>query len=106
VKRFLLIAGAIALTVVGGVAYSGWRFHLRVEGRNATLCISNLRKIDVTKEWYGQEHGLKTGDPIPEKALIELRAWPKQCPCGGAYTINPIGIDPICSVPGHTLSTP
>ena len=25
------------------------------------------------------------------------------CPAGGVYTLNPVGLAPICSVPGHVL---
>jgi hypothetical protein len=26
------------------------------------------------------------------------------CPAGGVYTLNPVGIAPLCNIPGHVLT--
>ncbi|MGH7950356.1 MAG: hypothetical protein ACREFE_00320 [Limisphaerales bacterium] len=69
--------------------------------RNA--CINNLRQLDAAKSEWALEKGKKNGDvPTKEDLLPYLRKWPV-CPAGGAYTINPIGEPPTCSIPSHKL---
>lgn len=69
-------------------------------------CVANLKEIEYGKELRAIDKKLVTGDPVSMPDL-----WPDyirspgipQCPGGGAYTINPIGTAPTCTVPGHAL---
>ena len=73
--------------------------------RNA--CINNLRQIDGAKEQFKFETKLKDGDIV---TITDVRGYIKggfpTCPAGGSYTIGPIGTDPTCSIPGHSITTP
>jgi len=65
-------------------------------------CDNILRQIESAKDQYAIEHGLKDGDIVVSANLESYfrLGWEKgaMCPCGGKYTINPIGIEPRCSV--------
>jgi hypothetical protein len=101
-RSHLLIILALVLALTP-FTYLRWHSNRRIQGHNAYLCVDNLRVIDATKEVYAHDHGLKTGDVVSTQVLAELRAWPKTCPSGGTYSINPVGTPPTCSVPGHRI---
>jgi chromosome segregation ATPase len=68
-------------------------------------CINNLRQIDAAKQQWALEND-KTADAIPP--ALELLPYLRDgifpmCPSGGAYTINAVGVSPMCSIPGHVL---
>jgi len=70
------------------------------------FCINNLRQIDGAKqEWALENKKQETDTPTPEQLEPFLRAkfGTFVCPAGGAYSINPVGEKPACSVPGHQL---
>ncbi|MBN1672262.1 MAG: hypothetical protein JXR37_14575 [Kiritimatiellae bacterium] len=69
-------------------------------------CINNLRQIDGAKEqWAMAENQPATAHPRPEDISPYIKGgWKAMvCPAGGKYTINRLGVDPTCSVPGHEL---
>jgi hypothetical protein len=72
------------------------------EARSA--CINNLRWIAGSKELLAREKQLKPGTAvdIQDVAPYVIDGW-RDCPAGGTYTVNPIGKDPTCSIPGHSL---
>lgn len=69
-------------------------------------CLANLKEIEYGKEIRAIDKKMVAGDPV---TMADL--WPDyirspgipQCPAGGTYTINPIGVPPTCSIPDHTL---
>jgi len=70
------------------------------------ICINNLRMIDGAKQqWALEKH--KSGGALLTPAdlapYLKGNALPT-CPAGGIYTLNPVSVPPICSIPGHTLS--
>jgi membrane-associated HD superfamily phosphohydrolase len=68
-------------------------------------CINNLRQIDGTKEQWALENQKPPGtlvSPQDLSAYFPNKAVPS-CPAGGIYTLNPIGLHPICNVLGHVL---
>lgn len=72
--------------------------------RNA--CINRLRQIDAAKEQFALANGLRNGVPVPTQgigAYIKGGWHAMKCPAGGKYTVNLLGTDPQCSVPGHQL---
>ena len=80
-----------------------------VKARNAAMtnmCINNLRQIDAAKNQWALEHKKNTG-AVPTtddlKPYLKNGIFPK-CLDGGTYTIGPVGSDPTCSKPGHTLN--
>jgi hypothetical protein len=72
----------------------------------ALACISNLRMIDAAKQQWALGNGKPNGTLMTPQDLTKYlpnNAFPS-CPAGGTYTINPVGIPPLCTVPGHTLT--
>jgi hypothetical protein len=69
------------------------------------LCIQNLRQIDAAKQQWAQENNRPNGSlvgPQDVAPYFPSKTFPS-CPGGGAYTINPIGLSPLCNIPGHVL---
>jgi len=73
------------------------------------ICISHLREIDSIKQQWALEKGkTQASDPPTEadlKPYFWRQVWP-QCPAGGEYRINGVGIAPTCSLGpslGHVL---
>jgi hypothetical protein len=67
-------------------------------------CLNNLHQLDVAKHMLEIERKMKSGDPVEPVMLgpyIHGGVVP-QCPAGGKYTIGPIGVPPVCSMPGHS----
>ncbi|HOC55527.1 MAG TPA: hypothetical protein PKI20_07900 [Verrucomicrobiota bacterium] len=75
------------------------------EQNQAMLCMNNLRMIHAIKaQWALQQQKaagalLTAADIAPQ---FPNRAVPA-CPSGGVYTLNPVGIAPVCNIPGHSL---
>jgi hypothetical protein len=68
-------------------------------------CINNLRQLDGAKQQWALENR-QPAEAIPDPADLEpyLRdaaVW--NCPAGGVYTLNAVGLPPTCGVPGHAL---
>ena len=68
-------------------------------------CINNLRLIDGAKQQWALEHQKPAGSLLTAADLAPyLKSNPlPACPAGGVYTLNPVGIAPICNIPGHAL---
>src|SRR5262245_7719945 len=68
-------------------------------------CIANLRQIEALKQQWAAANGKPAGALVgpPDLApLMPNKAMPT-CPAGSVYTINPIGLSPLCNIPGHQL---
>jgi hypothetical protein len=71
----------------------------------SNTCLNNLRQIEAAKQQWALEKGRPAGGlvgPTDIAAYLPGNTVPT-CPSGGIYTINPIGIGPICNTPGHAL---
>lgn len=75
------------------------------EQAQITVCINNLRLIDAAKQQWALEKQKARGALLTAADLAPyLRSnTVPACPAGGVYTLNPVGLAPICSIPGHTL---
>jgi len=70
------------------------------------MCINNLRRIDAAKLQWALENQKPAGALLTAADLapyLRTNTLPA-CPAGGVYTLNQIGLAPICNIPGHTLS--
>lgn len=71
------------------------------------ICLSNLRQIESAKEQWAVEYKKSATDTPSDSELFGrdkyIRFKPR-CPEGGAYTLNPNELKPVCSIPGHTLT--
>ncbi len=76
------------------------------EQANATACINNLRQIDAAKQQWALQNGKPAGSLMTSAdiaAFLPNNTVPS-CPAGGIYTINPAGLAPLCTVPGHAIT--
>ena len=71
--------------------------------RNA--CINMLRQMESGKEQWALEQGKATGNiAITKEVGAYIKGgWRSTCSAGGTYSINRIGRNATCSVPGHQL---
>lgn len=69
-------------------------------------CLANLRQIESAKDQWAAANGRPAGSIVnpPDIANYFPNKTVPSCPAGGAYTINPVGINPICNIPGHVLA--
>jgi hypothetical protein len=76
------------------------------QARDRRICINHLRLIDRAKMQWALEHDREAGD-VPGKddldPYIPGGSDSLKCPDDGEYRINPIGIDPECTISGHRL---
>ena len=66
-------------------------------------CVNNMRMLDSAKEQVAMEKGYVEGRELSEAeldAFISGGLAALQCPRGGSYTLNPLGVEPACSVHG------
>ncbi len=69
-------------------------------------CVNNLRIIAGAKDQWALENKKPAGTiPRPSDLAPYLKdnALPA-CSAGGLYTLNPIGVAPMCNIPGHVIS--
>ncbi len=71
----------------------------------SNACINNLRQLDSAKEQWALETNQAEGAKVDEAAALQYIKGARMpvCPQGGTYTLNPIGQEPACSIPGHAL---
>jgi hypothetical protein len=68
-----------------------------------TMCMRNMKQIAMAKENAALTLGLESGATIQESQMAEYLQGGLAglgCPKQGAYTINPVGVAPACSVHG------
>ena len=73
------------------------------EQAQVAACVGHLRLIEAAKQQWATANGKQSGalfTPADLAPYLPGNTLPA-CPGGGAYTLNPIGISPICSVPTH-----
>jgi membrane-associated HD superfamily phosphohydrolase len=68
-------------------------------------CINYLRQIDGAKEQWALENQKPAGTLVSTQDLAPY--FPNKtvptCPANGVYTLNPVGLHPICNIVGHVL---
>jgi hypothetical protein len=98
----LLLAVAIGAPLGTKVFHDLKTIHDQTVVEPQRLCVNHLLAIESAKGICASEVGLKPGTVVSELRIIPylIGGMPK-CPAGGTYSINPIGKNPTCSVPGH-----
>ncbi|MFI5386801.1 MAG: competence type IV pilus major pilin ComGC [Fimbriimonadales bacterium] len=72
------------------------------ESSRRNACIANLKQIDSAKEQWAMDNKAEAGAAVQMSDIVgvymrTVAAGPS-CPSGGAYTVNPVGTDPVCSL--------
>ena len=75
------------------------------EQANLNACINNLRLIDGAKAQWALEQRKPAGALLTAADLAPYLPGNTvpTCPAGGVYTLNPVGLSPLCNIPGHAL---
>jgi hypothetical protein len=74
----------------------------------AAVCVSNLRQIEAAKQQWALENNRPAGSVVGTQDVapyLPTKTFPL-CPAGGVYTINTIGANPSCNIPGHIIPRP
>ena len=73
---------------------------------NAAACITFLRQIEGAKQQWALEKGKPAGALLTAADIAPYlpNSTLPTCPAGGVYTLNPVGIAPLCNVPGHAVA--
>jgi hypothetical protein len=74
--------------------------------QQATMnCINNLRILQAAKQQWALQNSKPqdaTPSPLDISPFLPGQAMP-ECPGGGRYTLNAVGVAPTCSIPGHVM---
>ena len=77
------------------------------EQQQAVVCINTLRKISAAKQQWALDNHKPANTLLRAVDLAPYLGLPPDtlpaCPAGGVYTLNLVGIPPVCSIPGHAL---
>jgi septal ring factor EnvC (AmiA/AmiB activator) len=78
---------------------------LTPEQANSNACVANLRLIETAKDQWALDNNKPSGTLLTLAHLAPyLKSNPAPvCPAGGVYTLNPVGLNPTCTVTGHVL---
>jgi hypothetical protein len=100
------IAGAMLVAPVGIMAAIAIPSFVKARSTSQNhACINNLRIIDSAKEQWTMAERKFNGAEASIPGILEYIKGSTMpvCPQGGTYKINPIGVNPECSIPGHNL---
>ncbi len=65
-------------------------------------CVSNLHKIDQAKEQWAMETHAAQGATVSMAVLTSgYLKGSVYCPAGGAYSVQPVGTNPTCTIADH-----
>jgi len=102
---FTLVEILIVVAITGLILAVAVPHYMRVRtDAQKKACIATLGQIEAAKQIWGVENEKTTGDIPTEEDLVPryLKTTPI-CPSLGVYDYKPVGENPTCTIPGHTL---
>lgn len=108
-RAFTLVEIMVVVAIIAMLATIAVPLYIRsVEQSRKQACINNLRQIDGAKDRFAIESKKARGDPVYWDDIYPYFIKPGdiECPAGGTYQVNPVGIDPECAwgtTRGHTI---
>ena len=107
IRGFTLVEIMIVVGIIGlliAIAVPNW---IKTRERaQRDICIENLQQLETAKTLWSLETGQAEGTEPDEADLIGptlyLKTMP-ECPAGGEYLLNPVGVVPECDVEGHVI---
>jgi hypothetical protein len=97
---------AMAAAPVGMMAAIAIPSFVKARSTSSSMsCVNNLRMMDAGKEQWAMEANKETGaEPDLQGVCAYIKgARLPVCPQGGEYSLNAIGQNPTCTIPGHEL---
>lgn len=105
-RGFTLVEIMIVVALIGMLLAIAVPHYVRAR-QNAQInaCLSNLMEFDAAKDRWAIENRKIVGDIVDWGDIVPYflkKTVP--CPAGGVYNLNPVGVNPTCSVgPPHAL---
>ena len=103
--REFLVGIAIAVAIV--LSFAGSRWYILAHTPSAVNpCYANLKQIDGAKDTWALEHKKETNDTPTWSELVGRDGYIGHmpiCPCGGTYTLGPVGQPARCSLAEHSF---
>jgi chromosome segregation ATPase len=78
---------------------------LSPEQAQAHVCMNNIRQIELAKQQWSVAYNRPVGTAMSAADLatyLPNNTLPN-CPSGGVYTLNAVGVAAACNFPGHAL---
>ena len=106
-KGFTILEIMIVIAIIGLIVSIALPNFLRTRtNARIQICIENLSQIESAKQMWGLEHGKADGDVPVESDLVGTANYLKKmpdCPAGGTYSFQGIGVSATCNMTGHSL---
>lgn len=72
------------------------------ESSRRNACIANLKKMDGAKEQWAMDNRAAAGATVTMADIattyLKCPATGPECPAGGTYTVDNVGVNPSCSL--------